>query len=144
MTPSTWSTLDSSANSRVHDTQTTTKSSIFFPASTNLSRCLRRPALVLYRSRSTGTTPAVMRELECMRKGCLFAVANQTSFLCNPRFLVFSGMQRGSESQGLNRILKHIQFLHSNCLDAIISSESNLNPLNILNHIPLFQSAPNS
>jgi hypothetical protein len=46
--------------------------------------------------------------------------------------------------QGLYCILESVQFLHLNCLDVTISSESNLNPLNILNPMPLFQSTLNS
>jgi hypothetical protein len=76
-------------------------------------------------------------------------------FICNgqsdvvPLQSAISGLLRNAKglgiarSQGLNRILNRVQFLYSNCLDATISSESNLNPLNILNPMPLFQSALN-
>jgi hypothetical protein len=63
--------------------------------------------------KNTGVDAAVMRELECMRKGCLSAMANQTSFLCNLRFLVFLGMQRGSESQGRKVLIVFLNVYNS-------------------------------
>jgi hypothetical protein len=49
-----------------------------------------------------------------------------------------------ARSQGLYRIFKRVQYYLEYRLDATISSESNLNPLNILNPMPLFRSTPSS
>jgi hypothetical protein len=83
-----------------------------------------------------------------MRAKRLFTHDDQSEVV--PLQSTISGLLRDAKGlriarlQGLNRILNRVQFLCSNCLDATISSESNLNPLNPLNPISSFRSTPGS